>query len=46
MHDTEHIERCDTAICVWANMTDALRSSPALRAAWNTRSSEDCDGQR
>ncbi|WDZ81057.1 hypothetical protein PWG15_25250 (plasmid) [Ensifer adhaerens] len=39
MHETEYIERSDAAICVWANMADALGASPSLRAAWNKSSS-------
>ncbi|MBK5570244.1 hypothetical protein [Ensifer sp. SSB1] len=41
MHETEHIERSDAAICVWANMADALVASPSLRATWNKTSSAE-----
>lgn len=39
MHETEYIERSDAAICVWANMADALVTNTSLRAAWNKSSS-------
>lgn len=41
MIETEHIQRCDTALCIWSHMLGALGVSPSLRAAWGVRSSEE-----
>lgn len=41
MTETEHIQRCETALCIWSHMLGTPSSSPTLRATWGARSSEE-----